>query len=396
MSGTARRPLSGDRPVSRLDVFDRILGSLHEAMLDDARWPAAAGLIDEACGIRGNALVVGRGRSQSDGEIYLARFCYNGVRRPDRERWYFELYYPRDERVPRIAQAPDGLVMPIADGYTDEELKTSAAYNEALPRGGFQNGLNVRLDGPEGSSIVWVLADSTERGGWGHVQTKLVEHLVPHMRHFVRVRHVLAGAEALGASLLGLLENGRVGVIQLDRRGRVLAANAPAVDILRNGSGLNDRDGALYAFRAVDHDRLQELLRRALPEPGSGTRSGGSMTLPHPCGGTPLALHVSPVGDGQAEIGGRLVAVLVLVVDPAIRRRIDPAWVAETFGLKASEGRVTALLSEGRPVTEIARMTGLTAGYVRLLLKRVYKKLGISGQVALVSMVLSMEVLPWD
>ena len=30
-------------------------------MLDDARWPAASALIDEACGITGNDLMVGEG-----------------------------------------------------------------------------------------------------------------------------------------------------------------------------------------------------------------------------------------------------------------------------------------------------------------------------------------------
>ena len=381
--------------MNPLDAFDRILGSLHDAMLDDAHWPVTAALIDEAVGIRGNALVVGRGRSQADGEILLARFCYRGARRPDRERWYFDLYYPRDERVPRIAQAPDGRLTPIADGYTDTELKTSAAYNEALPRGGFQHGLNVRLDGPEGTSIVWVLADSTDPGGWGQAQTELIEQLLPHVRQFVRVRHALACAEALNASLTGLLENGRMGVLHVDRGGRVLASNALAADILRRGDRLTDRDGALGAFRPADHERLQELLRRALPAFGGGVRSGGSMTVPHPSGGTSLALHVNPVGDGgEAEISARRVAALVLVVDPASRPCIDPAWVSEAFGLTKSEGRVTALLAEGRPVLEIARLTGYQAGYVRLLLKRVYKKQGVSGQVALVPRVLAVAALP--
>ena len=33
----------------------RILALLHDAVLDDARWPATSALIDEACGMTGNA-----------------------------------------------------------------------------------------------------------------------------------------------------------------------------------------------------------------------------------------------------------------------------------------------------------------------------------------------------
>ena len=35
--------------MSDQDAFERILGSLHEAMLDDSHWPATSALIDEAC-----------------------------------------------------------------------------------------------------------------------------------------------------------------------------------------------------------------------------------------------------------------------------------------------------------------------------------------------------------
>ena len=43
------------------DAFERILASLYDAMLDDTRWPATSALIDEACGITGNGLMVGEG-----------------------------------------------------------------------------------------------------------------------------------------------------------------------------------------------------------------------------------------------------------------------------------------------------------------------------------------------
>ena len=47
--------------MSYQDTFEHILAALYDAMLDDARWPAASALIDEACGITGNDLMVGEG-----------------------------------------------------------------------------------------------------------------------------------------------------------------------------------------------------------------------------------------------------------------------------------------------------------------------------------------------
>ena len=47
--------------MSGHDAFERILASLYEAMLDETHWPATSALIDEACGITGNDLMVGEG-----------------------------------------------------------------------------------------------------------------------------------------------------------------------------------------------------------------------------------------------------------------------------------------------------------------------------------------------
>ena len=43
--------------MSGHDAFERILTSLHEAMLDDVHWPTTTALIDEACGLTSNGIV---------------------------------------------------------------------------------------------------------------------------------------------------------------------------------------------------------------------------------------------------------------------------------------------------------------------------------------------------
>ena len=61
--------------MSRQGLFERILAPLHEAMFDDALWPPTSGLIDEACGSKGNTLVFADGVSEDGVEIFFARFC---------------------------------------------------------------------------------------------------------------------------------------------------------------------------------------------------------------------------------------------------------------------------------------------------------------------------------
>lgn len=229
--------------MSEHELFERILESLHQAVLDDALWPATSHLIDEACGSKGNFVVFGTEVSPDDIDIFFAWLHYRGQSCDELVREYFETYYALDERIPRIRRLPDSQVVHVSSLYTDEELKTSPAYNEVLLKGQTQNGLNVRLDGPGSSRIVWTVADPIDGEGWSSARIETIERLLPHLRQFVRARQALVDARALGSSLTTLLEQTNLGVIWLDRRGRIVAANDRARDVLRSGDGLMDRKG---------------------------------------------------------------------------------------------------------------------------------------------------------
>ena len=81
--------------MSDQDAFAHILASLHEAMLDDVHWPTTTALIDEACGLTGNTLLVGEG-PKDDIRVLFVGLYYRGQRRTDLEREYLEVYHPID------------------------------------------------------------------------------------------------------------------------------------------------------------------------------------------------------------------------------------------------------------------------------------------------------------
>ena len=81
----------------------------------------------------------------------------------------------------------------------------------------------------------------------------------------MRAQQALAGASALGASMATLLDTTGLGIVQLDGRGRILAANDRARDVIRTGEGLFDEDGFLRARSTEDDAELQAVLAQALP-----------------------------------------------------------------------------------------------------------------------------------
>ena len=218
------------------------------------------------------------------------------------------------------------------------------------------------------------------------------EHARRDIRQFVRVRQALVRAEARTTTVTALLDNPRIGVIHLDRRGRIMAVNDRARSILRHGDGLSDRDGMLRARAPADRVRLERQVGDALPISGAVAVSG-SMLLRRSAVLPPFVVHVKPVGVPQPDYGARHVAGLVLIVEPGRHQRVDPGLVATILGLTPAEGQVAVWLAEGKSVRDMAEATGHTEGAIYWHLKQIYRKHSISRQVDLVRLVLSLAEL---
>lgn len=377
--------------MSQQDAFDRIVAALHDTALDDSLWPRTSALIDRAVGMWGSHLAIESGHTRDDAEFVFGD-AYSHGELLEMGRMYANTYFPHDERVTRLLHLPDNRVFHTTQVYTEQELKTSPTYNELLCRFGAGSGLNLRMDGPDGLHIIWAFTDPDDPHGWRSEQIALIQQLLPHIRQFVRVRQALASAEALGTSLISLLDNALLGVLFLDRHGTIVEANTRALRILRRGDSVVDRDGGLCARFPTGDAKLQRLLARALPRWGQ-TVSSGSMTVRRPSGKLPLTLHISPVTH-RADFGAQRVAALVLLVDPAQRPQVDPAFLAATLGLSRAESQVAADLAGGQSVRNIAVTTYRTQAAVRWHLKQMYAKLGLSRQADLVRLVLSTVGVP--
>ena len=374
-------------------TFERIVDSLNEAMLDDARWPETSALIDEAFGAKGNVLTFGEGTSKGNVEIYFMKCYYRGEDRSAWQRDYFRDYYADDEHLPRMRALPDSEIIPVANLFSEKELKTSRMYNEALVRFHGQRGLSMRLDGPLGSRIVWGIADPTHASGWSSAQIDMIAHVLPHLRQYVCVRTAFIEAKALNTSLTELLDNTGLGVIQLSRSGRIVGANDRGQELLRQNDGLSDRDGELSAAFPKDNDKLQKLLAQALPSLHEQGTSGSMIVkrlslLPH------YAVHVKPVTKRERDHQSRHVATLVLVADPTNRATIDRSLVQAVLGLTPTETEIAVLLTEGRTAPQIAAATGRGYSTVRTHLRHIFGKLGVSRQIEVAQLVLALSSLP--
>lgn len=379
--------------MGRADRFERALEDLYRAALaDDDGLLSAPALINDVVATKGHSLTYVEMDPRGNPEIHLSHFFVSPERRVDLERRYYKDYFWRDEAIPRLRGLRHGEFVRKLDLYTDEEQKSSATFNEFRRAHQSQHGFFGAAHGLDGCRTVISFGNSTEREGWGHDQIRLIQRLAPHMLQFARVRRAMAEARALGASLAELLENRQLGIIQLGRRNRVVEANDRARDILSQRDGLSDTGGMLSAQNRGENAELRRLLARALPAHGL-QGAGGSMKITRRKSRAPWVLEIHPLrGTGADRLAWRVKA-LVLVLDPAVRPRLDPDVVAAVMGLTTAESQVAVALATGRTVAGIANARGCAESTVKTHIKRIYRKLGISRRTELVRRVLALEAL---
>ena len=189
-----------------------------------------------------------------------------------------------------------------------------------------------------------------------------------------------------------VLDRLSVGVVLLDRRKRILYANA-AARVLNSHEGPLHLRGATVTAHAPPHSkRLGEFIRLALR--GAPARL---MSLPRASDDSQLTILVSSMRGRDvgrfADLSMPDAAVLLFIVDPANRAGVPLAWIVDAYGLTPAEARVALAVSSGLTISEAAIRLGLSPNTIKTHLRKVFAKTGTNRQTELARLVASIGVL---
>ena len=273
--------------------------------------------------------------------------------------------------------------------YSEKEKRTSRAYNEASVVSDTGNALHVQMRAEADRRIVLALADPVD-GDWSADRIRALKGILPHLRACMISRQALVDARLLSQTLTDMLGSADCGVIQLDSRGRIVAANGRADKLLSRRDGVTSLRGALTATLPEEDAELQRLLAGALPRFGDKSIAGTTMVSrrlrPHR-----LVLHVAPLPKSPYGSRGDKPAALVLLVDPWVKVPVDESLIAEVFQLTPSEAQVASLIAQGRTLEQIAELTGRRHATVRWHLKNIFNKQVASNRAELTRLVQSLS-----
>lgn len=174
------------------------------------------------------------------------------------------------------------------------------------------------------------------------------------------------------------------GVVVLDRKARVLFANAAARRLAQEERlRLHQSIGT---HSPAHTQRLNELIRAALQG-----GAGGTMSLPRDLDGRLLTILVASIRSKDlgrlSDAGVKDAAVLLFAIDPADRRSTPLGQIMDAYGLTHAEARVALAASSGNTIIETARSLNLSPNTIKTHLRRVFAKTATGRQAELAGLI---------
>jgi DNA-binding CsgD family transcriptional regulator/PAS domain-containing protein len=267
--------------------------------------------------------------------------------------------------------------------YPRPLLKRSEFYNDyLLPNGGTHCIAGVAAR--RGDEVLMLTALRQDRkDGWDEHDRATVAALLPHVaraRETTERLSVLEGGEA-ALNTLGL------GVLLLAADGSVVFCNRAAVQIVANaGDGLALRNGRMAASDPDVDTALQRVIRNAL-SPGESIVSPPDVLVPRLSLERPYHVTASPLRRTLRPFTGMTTpVVVVLIVDPALRRPIASEALRRTYGLTPKEAALALALGEGHTLEQAAAQLTMRYETARTHLRRILSKTETHRQAELIKL----------
>ena len=357
-----------------LDALETI-DLLYQAAIDPALWPHALDRFARASGGVGTAMIPITPQNIA-GLVVSPALAEANVE-------YEKEWWQHDTRVLRIfSRKLKGGVCCEAELFSDEEVARDPLRQEFLRPWGI-GAFAAQLVQPLPNFVVaFSVQRALPRGHFEGRELATLGLLGKHAARALLLSTHLTAAKGIERALAEALEHLQCGAIVVDHALRVLHANKAAEAVI--GNGLSIRDGQLSASASGEQARFQRLMLGAGTK-GANGHEAEPMALSRPSGGKPLIVQAVPVSQSRAD--WRLpqgASALLLIADPDARGApaLDKALVL--LGLTLSEARLAAQLGAGSSRREAANALGISIWTASDAIKRIYAKLDISSQSALV------------
>jgi DNA-binding CsgD family transcriptional regulator len=359
-----------------------LIGGIYDAALDPDLWSCALKGIGQFVGGPAAALYA-KDTVRKTGNV----FYVHGVE-PEFVQSYFDKYVTLDPFTTTRFFFAVEQVISTKDIMTHDEFWATQFYKEWAQPQGRIDFISAAL---EKSSTTYA-----ECGVFRHKRDSVTDEvacrsmrlIIPHIRRAVLIGKVIEQHQVKAAAMADVLDGIAAALVLVDAAGRVVQANAAALEMLNEGSVLRSTGGKFAAIDAQADRTLHDIFINA--ENGDAAVGVKGIAVPlFSREGERYVAHVLPLTSGaRRQAGVAYSAVAAVFLRKAALELPHPLEaIASTFKLTPAEMRVLMMIVQFGSLQEVAPVLGVSEATVKTHLQRIFAKTDTSRQADLVKLV---------
>jgi DNA-binding CsgD family transcriptional regulator len=365
--------------LAKTDPYDELVRRLYDAAAEPALWGWLLADLALDLGAVGASL---RTWNPLDNSVGFSAYFGFG---PDVEKLYRSYYGAIDPRRQALDAYPTGVISLCHDLFDENYARKSEFYNDfLLPQGG-RYMMATRLTASEEETVTLSLHRNARQGHFEGEEAGRFRRLMPHATRAAQISRRFARLRAEGERLEAALHQVDQGVIVTDVLGNIVLANACAEQHLRAADGLKVVGGRLCASRSEKTAKLQAVIHQ------TGEGIGGVLSLERLRGQPPLSILAAPLTDRTgAAFGFQRPMVILFVTDPQRNSGTPTGVLRRLYGLTAAQAEVAVGVADGWSVEDIAKARRKSPNTVKVQLRAVLAKMGVSRRTDLVRLIVGL------
>jgi DNA-binding CsgD family transcriptional regulator/PAS domain-containing protein len=359
-----------------------LIGGIYDAALDPDLWPRTLKSIGQFVGGPAAALYA-KDTVRKTGNV----FYVHGVE-PRFVQSYFDKYVTLDPFTTTRFFFAVEQVISTKDIMAHDEFRATQFYKEWAQPQGWIDFISAALEKSSTTYSECGVFRHKRDGTTDEAACRNMRLIIPHIRRAALIGKVIEQHKVNAAALADVLDGIAAALVLADAAGRVVQANAAALEMLSEGSVLRGSGGKFAAIDAQADRTLHDIFMNA--ENGDAAVGVKGIAVPlFSREGERYVAHVLPLTSGaRRQAGVAYSAVAAVFVRKAALELPHPLEaIASTFKLTPAEMRVLMMFVQLGSLHEVAPVLGISEATVKTHLQRIFAKTDTSRQADLVKLV---------
>lgn len=377
--------MSAPQTINDLPTFSDLLDKLYRGASESDPWHSFLSGLKELLDLQYATLMLRPPSANDSGLLFNAGSDAQATLLDGSANIYTENYYALDPLI----DLPYGQVVTLEEIMPHDKLVESDYYHLFLEPMEIAYSAGMDLQDDQGKRFCLRLSRTPVQTDFTAEEKAYLQLFAPHLQRAVSQGLKLQQLDSERQVLAQSMSRRAIGIINLDKRGRILNFNATAKKLLDDKDGLSQVHGQLQVKNSELNEKFKAYIEDSLSAQHSDARLPiNAIAVPRLSGKPDYEMVIKPLPvDPQIEAEGT-PRLMIFIQDPEQNMEVSVRLFMHLYGLTISEATLAIILAEGKTMDEVAAVLGVTKNTARAHLRAIFAKTGVTQQSMLVSLVL--------